>query len=102
MSKYSEEQRKIRLYTAIKMRDEVIERPNHKTGAIEKMKYSRSYIQKINGLKTFEAEHLGIFKKKPTQKQIEQMQNAVAESNRKAKAEKLRQNKKTSRRIKEQ
>lgn len=62
-SAYNIEQRKARLFAAIKMRDAKVERVNHKTGNIEVLPYGREYIKKVTGIKAFEAVALGIFNK---------------------------------------
>ena len=69
-SQYNKDQRKQRLFNAIKMRDEVIERKNPKTGEIEKSRYSRKHIKDINGLTAYEAIHLGIYPKPKTNKEL--------------------------------
>lgn len=73
-SEYGKDQRKLRLFTAIKMRDAKVERLNRKTGKIEVLPYSRQYIKQVTGIKAYEAVHLGIFKKP-----VNELQRAIAQ-----------------------
>lgn len=75
-SKYNVEERKRRLFTAIKMRDAKVERVNHKTGKVEVLRYDPTYVQKVNNLRRFEAVHIGLLKKLPNKIHAELMEAA--------------------------
>ena len=95
-SSYNKDQNKERLYRAIKMRDEVIERVNHKTGEVEKLKYSRKHIKDVNNLRAVEAKTLGIYPKNNAHIKSKQQRKLEATVNRN------NATKRVSRRIKEQ
>lgn len=75
-SKYGKDQRKLRLFAAIKMRDAKVERLNRKTGVVEVLRYSREWIKKVTGIKAYEAVHIGVYKKPMNKLQAQVMQHA--------------------------
>lgn len=95
-SSYNKDQTKERLYRAIKMRDAIIDRPNHKTKEIEKLKYSRKHIKDINNLRAIEAKTIGVYPKNNNHIKTKQQRKLEATVN-KSNARKL-----VARRIKEQ
>lgn len=85
-SAYNKAQRKKSLYKAIELRDTVVQRENHKTKQIERMRVSPRYIKYITGIKMYEAFKLGVFKtpeKKENKKNLDKQLAKAAKANQK-------------------